>query len=47
MSSREMSAKGNLRTEMPRRLQVISEQEKVGDVERIFRRGINKENYSG
>ena len=26
MSSREMSAKGNLRTEMPRRVQVISGQ---------------------
>lgn len=34
MSSEEMSAKGNLRIEMPRRVQVSSGQGKVGDVGR-------------
>ena len=34
MSSREMSAKGNLRTEMSWRVQVIPGQGEVGDVGR-------------
>ena len=35
MSSREMSAKGNLRTEMSWRVQVIPGQGEVGDVGRV------------